>query len=179
MKTSLKLILLLIFTVNPLLSQNNSHKQAIVLEIGGKGLIYSLNYEYEILENINASIGISYLSLQESQTDKSSSLLSFPLGVTYKYPIAGENHYVEGGLGLMNLIISGDLVEYEGNTDYFLNPTLLLGYRYEPINEGWLFKVSFTPFLGTKSLTNSDGTSFQPLGSPFQMWGSLSVGYKL
>lgn len=159
-------------------AQNNIPKHAISFELGGRGLLYSINYEYQFADNFVATAGISFLHLMESEIDKSSELISYPVSVNYLLELS-EEHYAELGVGVMNLITTGDLVEYSGNTDYFLNPTLLLGYRYKPTDSRWHFKAMATPFFGTKSPTNDEGTSFQPLGAVFQIWGGLSVGYEL
>ncbi len=161
-----------------LFGQNNVNRHSISFELGGRGLIYSINYEYKFVDDFVVSAGISFFHLMESETDKSSELMSFPISIGYLLEL-GEGHYTEFGLGIMNLINTGDLVEYSGNTDYFMNPTVSVGYRYQPQDSRWIFKALATPFLGTKSPTNNEGTAFQPLGSVFQIWGGLSVGYSI
>lgn len=173
--------LVLIFILTSIVHVNakdNIPDHSVGLELGGKGLLYSLNYEYNFHENFVASIGYSFLNVSESDIDKSSIIMSFPISASYLLSL-NEEHRLEFGLALTNLITTGDLVEYEGNTDYFLNPNLIIGYRFYPIDSRWHFKAMLTPFLGTKSLTNSDGTSFQPFGSTFQIWGGLGVGFQL
>ncbi len=103
--------------------------------------------------------------------------MSIPLSISYLQNIYKQKHYFEVGLGTMDLITSGDLVEYKGVTDIFFNPYLIAGYRYRPIDKNWNFKLSFTPFYGTKSLTNPTDQGFRPFGSKFQAWGNLGVGY--
>lgn len=159
-------------------AQEFAPRQAVNIEIGGKGLLYSINYEYQFAENFMASAGISFLHISESEIDKSSNFWSFPISASYIYEFSG-GHCVEAGIGIMNLVVSGDLVEYAGSTDYFLNPTIIAAYRYQPVESKWRFRIAATPFVGTKSPTHSEGTAFQPLGAVFQIWGGLSIGYEL
>ena len=90
-----------------------------------------------------------------------------------------NQHGLEFGLGTMNLLTNGNLVEYKGTTDFFVNPNLVLAYRYRPQAGAWWIRAAFTPYYGTSSITNPEVTSFQAFGSRFQPWGGLGFGYNL
>jgi len=150
---------------------------ALTFEIGGGGLLYSLNYEHNIKQNFVARAGISFLQIKEKQTEKFLKVMSIPLSFSYLKNIYLDKHFLEVGVGIMDLMTSGDLVEYKGTTDIFLNPYLIAGYRYRPIAKEWNFILSFTPFYGTKSLTNPTEQSFQPFGKKLQIWGNIGVVY--
>ena len=175
MKTKINLFFALsIFTIS-LNAQELKH--AVTLEIGGGGLLYSINYEHNIKQNFVARAGISLLLIKEKQTEKTLNVISIPLSFSYLQNIYHDKHYLEIGIGTMNLITSGDLIEYKGVTDIFLNPYLIAGYRYRPIDKNWNFKLGFTPFYGTKSLTNPTEQGFKPFGRKIQLWGNIGIGY--
>jgi hypothetical protein len=175
-KSILILIIIGLFNVNALQAQQIA-PQAITLEIGGLGLSYSLNYEHRMGNHFVARAGISFLHIEERQTGKSNELLSFPVSLSYLKNIGESSHFAEFGIGTMNLLSTGNLVEYQGVTDFFLNPGLILGYRYLPSDSPWSLKASFTPFLGTESLTQPGEKAFSPFGSRLQPWGGIGIGY--
>ena len=155
-------------------------RSAVVLEIGGQGLSYSLNYEYSFSDHLKGRIGISFLNIKENETGKTGNLMSFPLSLSYvHYLDDNDQHGLEFGLGTMNLLTKGNLVEYKGTTDFFINPNLILAYRYRSQSGDWWLRTAFTPYYGTTSMINSEGNSFQAFGSQFQPWGGLSLGYTL
>lgn len=154
------------------------YKNAVVFELGGNGLAYSLNYERRFDQNVHTRVGFSAWKIIENQTDKSLTVMSFPVSFNYLNHLGGQKHYLESGLGVMNLVTTGDLVEFKGVTNYYLNPFVNLGYRYQPVNRRWTFRAGLSPFLGTKSVTNPTAQGFRPLGSRVQAWGYLGIGYR-
>jgi hypothetical protein len=174
----LLLLALLIISLRADAQDSTIHKNVVLLEIGGNGLAYSVNYERFINKNINTRAGLSFYNIIENQTDKSMIVMSFPISFNYLLSLGNQKHYIETGMGVMNLITSGDLVEYKGVTNYYLNPFLNLGYRYEPIKNRFLYRIGLSPFLGTTSLTNPTEQGFQPLGSKVQIWGHIGIGYR-
>ncbi len=175
----LVIIILLLIPFLEIKAQNTIPKHAIKLELGGKGLIYNLSYEYNVATNFILSGGVSFLNLKEKQTEKSMIVMSFPLSVSYLLYFKNPAHNIEFGVGTMNLLTSGDLVEYKSVTDLYINPLVIVGYRFYPVEKNWFLNVAFTPFYGTKSIINEEGYPFNILGSRFQMWGSIGIGYKL
>lgn len=168
-------MLLLCFNI----SMNAQEKNNLIYgELGGNGLFYSLNYERILYKNLRAKVGFSYLHIIEKGTNFNQDIISFPITASYLYPIGKKGHLFEGGLGVMFLISSGNIVEYGGSTDLFPNITSILAYRYEKPTSRFSFKVAFTPLYGMKSLTEDQGEPFNPLGKRFQIWGGIGVGYK-
>lgn len=161
-------------------AQDSSYcKNAAVFEIGGNGLTYSFNYERFVSKKFNARAGFSIFKIIENQTDKSMIVMSYPISFNYLINLSKQKHFIETGLGVMNLITSGDLVEYKGVTNYYLNPFLNFSYRFEPTKNRFLYRIGLSPFLGTTSLTNPTEQGFQPLGNKVQIWGHIGVGYKI
>lgn len=158
--------------------ETSSYKNAVVFDLGGNGLAYSINYERSLSSKINARAGFSFWRINENQTAKSLIVMSYPISFNYMINLSDERHFIETGLGIMNLLTSGDLVEYKGITNYYLNPFLNLGYRYKPAKNRFVYRAGLSPFLGTKSLTNPTEQGFQPLGSKIQIWGYIGIGYQ-
>lgn len=158
-------------------AQAQEDQNAVFFELGGNGLAYGFHYDRHIDYNIHGRAGFSIFRVIENQTEKSLLVMSFPLSFNYRYDLSQGKHFLEGGLGIMNLVTTGDLVEYQGITNYYLNPFINAGYLYKPPGQKWIYKAALTPFLGTKSVTNPTEQGFQPFGNAFQIWGTLGVGY--
>jgi len=176
MKLKFNIFFIILFFVVTLQAQKQ--KNSLGIELGGGGLAYSINYERHFSEKISLRLGFSFLSINERQTEKTLAVMSYPISVNYLINISGQKHFLETGIGAMNLITSGDLVEYKGVSDFFLNPFLKLGYRYSPTNNRWVYKIGLSPFLGTKSLTHPTAQGFQLFGSETQIWGYVGMGYR-
>ena len=173
----LVVLALFLFAFNVYAQESYNYKNAVIFELGGNGLVYSVNYERFLTKNINTRVGLSFWRIIENQTDKSMTVMSYPLSFNYLINMSGQKHFIEAGIGAMNLVTTGDLVEYKGVTNYYLNPFLNLGYRFRSTKNRLLYRVGLSPFLGTKSFTNPTEQSFQPLGSKIQFWGYLGIGY--
>ena len=174
------LIIILLFAAYQIgTGQTIIPKQAVTLEIGGKGLIYSVNYEHRVQKNIVISAGLSFTHIKEKQTNKSSDIISFPVSASYIFNLVNQKHYMEVGIGTMNLLTTGNLTAYGGATDFFMNPNLILGYRYYPSAKNWSIRASFNPVYGTRSFADPKRTPFKPLGNRIQPWGGIGFSYRL
>jgi len=176
MKLKLNILFIILFFVLTLQAQE--HKNSLGIELGGGGLAYSINYERHVSDKISSCLGFSFLNIVERQTEKTLTVMSYPISVNYLINLSRQKHFLETGIGAMNLITSGDLVEYKGVSNYFLNPFVNLGYRYAPTNNRWVYKIGLSPFLGTKSLTHPTAQGFMLLGNEIQIWGYVGMGYR-
>jgi hypothetical protein len=140
----------------------------IFLELGGNGLVYSINYERLIDEtDFSLRVGASYISIGASSggSTASASLMTFP--VLGNYYLGGKNHKLQLGAGLTFMQITvgagggkSGLVEASG---FVPAPTAVIGYRYIPARGGFAFSVGFTPFIipsGDKVVFPWAGISF-------------------
>ncbi len=165
------------------LSQSNKDslklpRHHVFLEIGGNGLLYSLNYEYRFAKAFVVRAGGAYLYLQEKTTEKNQHIASLPITVSYLLNLCQQQHYVEVGGGAMLFLSSGTISSYKATTDFFPNLTAIIGYRYQPIRKHWSCKVAFTPYYGMSSLINSQGEAFNLIGNRLQFWGGVGIGYQ-
>jgi hypothetical protein len=128
--------LLLIYPLGTLFAQDTIPKNIVYLEGGGVGILYSLNYERIISDNL--SIRIGYTSWAMPIYGGSDSFAGIPLLVNY---FQGEgNNKVEFGVGL----------EYANDSDY--RHTIIavgtVGYRYQPKDGGFHFRIVVVPIIG-------------------------------
>lgn len=145
-------------------------KNAIYLDLAGPGLIYSLNYDREIVPDLSARIGISYLAMGASAGDASAefSYLALPITVSY-LGLGSENNMFElgGGGVIMNfsgsgIIESDDAEVSAGASVTTLALTGLAGYRHQPADGGFVFRLGLSPMM--------------ILGAGFLPTGYLSLG---
>ena len=158
-------------------SSGREAKNAIYADLLGPGLFYSLNYDRVLTDDLSARIGFSYLSLGASASDgqgnsvsESFSYWAVPLTVSY-LGIGSENNMFEvGGGGVLMDVkgeglvdAKGENVDAEGNVDTMLfGLTALAGYRHQPADGGFVFRVGLSPVM--------------VFGSGFLPWGYLSLG---
>jgi hypothetical protein len=171
-----------IFSHNLIAQESEDKVQSVFLEIGGHGLIYSVNYQRQIKGNWNGGGGIDFLRVVENETDKHLNFWSIPLDIHHGWKSKNERHGFELGVGVQLLIGSGNTSSFRKRTDLFINPSLIAAYTYHT-KKNILFSASFTPSYGTKSITEKSGyfELYDPMvinGTTIHLWMGLGVGYK-
>lgn len=154
-----------------------SAQNVVFGEIGGNGVLYSVNYERLFGDSgFSARIGFSYMAISFGGTtidangrattvSASTSWVTVPLLANYY--VGGVRNKLHLGLGFTMLIVTANASEGAlfGSVSGFLPcPTAVLGYRYLPPDGGFAFSVGFTPFL------------FPSSNRPFLPWGGLGFG---
>lgn len=142
-------------------AQNNS-TQAIYFELLGAGGTYSFNYDMRFQDRpdgIGARIGVSYLAVDGN------SVFSIPVMLNY---LLGKNgNYFEIGLGATYISFNSDESADTGEVlfvdDSGVFGTMTFGYRLQPVDGGFLFRVGFAPIFGN--------------GNFIPYWPYLSFGY--
>jgi hypothetical protein len=103
-------------------------RQAVYFEAGGRGLIYSANYDRRFSTGnggFGASIGACAVPMFLG-----ASYIALPVSVYY---LAGvEDKHLELGVGITG--------------PFYAFGTATIGYRYQPA-KGMLFRIGFTPML--------------------------------
>jgi len=123
-------------------------------EIAGSGGLGSINYEHPVASNFNFPLrwraGISLAPI-----DKNNGVgVVIPLMI---HACIGKNsHQLDLGIG------QGITVTTKGS--FFALATVSMGYRYQPKNENWFYRVSYTPLI-------SYWVDFQ-----LQHWAGVSIG---
>ncbi|MHA6249345.1 hypothetical protein ACXYMU_15495 [Pontibacter sp. CAU 1760] len=149
------------------------HNKIIFVEALGNGIGLSANFDMRFQKGtqegfgFRAGLGGSYLgSANNDAENKAMGIVTLPLSVNY---LVGENRSAfEAGLGITPMYARMDvysptkprLADENGwGATGFLN----LGYRFQPLGNGFVFRANWTPAF------NSAG--FSP------SWFGLSVGY--
>jgi len=153
-------------------------KNAIYLDLLGPGLIYSINYDREIIPDLSARIGFSYLGYSVSASDGAGtsagakfSYFAIPLTVSY-LGLGSKSNCLElgGGAEILNMKGNGFVNADEGSASVgasrtFVALTALAGYRHQPEDGGFVFRIGLSPtaILGLVTVP----TGYLSLGAAF------------
>jgi hypothetical protein len=144
---------------------------ALYLELGGNGAVYSLNYERFVGRDVALRAGFGYVSLKGAKIDggtvtRDIGLLTIPVTASW-LGIGSGNHRLELGAGAVFADITGetssDGAEAFGS-DSGVVGTAIAGYRYVRPGGGFTFRAAFTPLFGEGG---------------FQPWAGVAFGYSL
>ncbi len=143
-------------------------RNAAYVELGGPGIFYSLNYERFFGDSWSVRWGLSGVSFVEDGT--SDAMTVFVVPITGQYLFFEGSHHLELGGGIHTGFVHSDLNEFD-ESELFGLITIVgsIGYRYQPIDGGLVFRATFSPMYW--------GERFDILGSAFQLWAGLSAGY--
>lgn len=162
--------------VTPAVSNEREAKNAIYLDLLGPGLLYSINYDRVLVDDLSARIGFSYFGVGASATDSTGtttasaefSYWAIPLTVSY-LGIGSDTHMLEvgGGGAIVNFSGSGLLESDDQEVGAGASVTTgaltaLVGYRRQPADGGFVFRVGLSPMMAFEG-------GFLP-------WGYLSLG---
>lgn len=156
MKNIIVLILLILFAT-PIFGQesqeSSTSKRSNVLfgEVGGSGLLFSINYERLLGNNLGARIGAG-----------SAGLMGLTIPVLLNYYI-GREKKLELGLGLIYTdYFSDNGGKYISNGKYLITGTI--AHKFQSEESGIVFRFAFTPV-------------FNPFKGKFLPYGGISAGY--
>lgn len=141
----------------PAHAQERTAVNSVFAEGLGPGLLYSLNYERTLENDFGLRVGVSYMSFSGSVSSGAGSLstasvgwVSVPVVASY-LGIASGNNVLELGLGGIFTHASGDATgggisaTGAGNV---LWGTAVIGYRRQPVNGGFMFRVGLSALAG-------------------------------
>ena len=134
------------------------HLNSIYLELLGSGGIYSINYDRLFTPNIGGRIGFSYLSTEQDFIIPELTMYIFPL--SFNYFVGNGSSKLEFGAGMTFITGDYDWLGSKGSGSVVV-ANLNIGYRYQPVDGGFLFRIGFTPVVTPNGL---------------QPWGELSIG---
>jgi hypothetical protein len=135
---------------------------AIYAELLGQGILYSINYDYLLANNLSLRAGFSSFSLPLLFFDGDVSFTGYPMSINYL--IGGENSKLEIGAGIMPGKLSHTGHDVFFGADPCWDETIVwgtgsLGYRYQQRDGGLLFRIGLTPFFYSGTATLSGGLS--------------------
>ncbi len=165
LKTKYLLFLFLFFFFQSKSQETFIPKHSIILEAGGIGGFGSLNYERLFISktkyHFSYRVGFSFFRFKDFERKFNPDLL-FPISIHFikKY----KNHSIVFGFGqTVSSIVkaSSDFSSKVRKTS--LNPSVILGYRFQRRNKPFSIQINYTPV-------------FQQ-GERFRHWGNLGFGY--
>lgn len=168
----------------PVSEYDRTANNSFFVEAGGPGLLYSLNYERAVENDFGVRIGFSYTSFSASASSGGSSgsasatFVTVPVIVSY-LGIGSGNNMLELGIGGTGIYASGAAsgtgIAASGSGMTAL-ATAIIGYRRQPVNGGFQFRVGIEALAG-KGLSlssNPDPNAFGVLP-----WMYMSFGFSL
>jgi hypothetical protein len=136
---------------------------AIYAELLGQGILYSINYDYLITENLSLRAGFSTWSIPAMFfIDGDLSFTGYPVLVNYL--VGNGDSRLEIGAGILpaKLSLTGHDAffgaELSGDTTIVMGTGSLV-YRYQQRDGGLVFRVGLTPFYYSGRATLSGGLS--------------------
>jgi hypothetical protein len=137
-------------------------KNAFYLELFGNGGYYSINYERNFHPNIYCRIGFATFQTSELfDRSVTGRITTVPIIVGF---LTGQNkHHFEIGGGLL----FGNKKE-GSESNPICDIISFLGYRYQPLSKGFLFRIGLTPFVSLNETNYPDS---------FLISAGLSLGY--
>lgn len=159
---------LLLFMVTGAFSQR---RKTVFVEALGNGLTVSGNFDLRLKANQNDGLGLragigggSLDGTDEQGNSASVGIITFPLAVNYL--VGKKRSAFESGIGITPIYVSAsgtiDDNDFSGK-GLTLSGFLNLGYRYQPLNNGFMGHIKWTPAI------NSSG--FSP------SWFGVGIGY--
>ncbi len=141
-------------------------RNSIYAEAGGSSIGGTFDYERMVVRTLAVRLGFGYLPLSGTKSNGTvvhASITSAPLTLSW-FPFSASDSAssdrLEIGIGLGYADLSrnlGPFKEFNG-----IGYSAIIGYRYEPVEGGFLFRIAFTPIL---------------LGGNFQPYGGISFGW--
>ncbi len=146
----------------PVASDNQDFRRAIFIELLGSSPLLSLNYDMRLKRHHNDGLGFragfGLGSLVESDYIKTPRYFSIPIGVNYI--VGPKTHGFEAGIGYTaQFLTSTPSDAWKPRSLARLN----LGYRLQPLNDGFLFRSYWSPNFSKKEF--------------FPGWAGVSFGY--
>ena len=157
------LMTLLLVLVTAAASAQQPPRNAAYLEIGGNGVLPTVNYERRFTDHWAGRIGFSVITSQEADEEDDDVTYAFPVMANFiSHP--ASNHHFEAGGGL--LFVVGDEQEFapggDDEDEQISNVALtaLAGYRYQRPGRGFVFRAGLTPFFVDGDFAPFAGISF-------------------
>ena len=148
--------------------ETHTSRSSFYLELGGNGIIYSINYDHMLTEKGRFSTH-GRIGLSGWPQNGHSMIYAIPLEVNEL--IGGGKHHFEMGFGFTTFIAKTYYDPAKGNEEEFITEfvpmiTERVGYRFQKADGGFLFRIG---------LVLHNLLSFRQLFP----WGGISIGYTL
>jgi hypothetical protein len=148
--TSAKWYIWLAVILLPCLCKAQDSKNVVYVEVLGPGILYSVNYERVITDNVTARIGASIFSY--SYYSGESSVVVLPMMANYLWGSGSSKLELGAGADVM---VSRE--KHYGDMEPIVSPRITsdsnillvgaLGYRYQPSDGGFHFRIVASPIV--------------------------------
>ena len=147
----------------------------------GAGGVYSINYERLVLNDLGIHVGFSYFSVSVTASgggttsSASGSFIAIPITASY-LGVSSGNHALElgGGITIWNVSGTASGSGWAGAANGFIPiGTAIVGYRYQPRDGGFNFRVGASPLFGKGLGLNANN----PSAFGVLPWGYISLGW--
>jgi hypothetical protein len=166
------MFVLLALACPPLFTQPAVEKQSskaylrncIYFELLGTGILYSVNYEHRFAEHVSVRMGFTKYSIPIFPVPETNvNVLGFPVLLSY---LAGSGgHYFEMGAGALIFNMGLNFFALEGvDQKKSVLGAGVIGYRYQPMKGGFLFRITLTPLTRFSRTVILGGLSLGILG---------------
>ena len=161
-----KIFYVILFTLSFINTQaqnvpKNAYSSVLFGELGGPGFM-SINYDARFNKSND---GLGYRIGLGGFGGVGLSVLTVPLGVNYLASKDNRNYFETGaGFTYAAASLSSDSCFVDGKNSINVFGHLNLGYRLQPINGGFVFRVAINPLISS--------------GGLFPFYGGVSFGYK-
>lgn len=143
-------------------SYNTPKQNSVSLELLGRGVFYSLNYEHKLSNNGNHLQGVRLKAGAGVRNVHGDMITSVPVSISNLFSMSNRD-YLElgvGGTALFGMNEDTEITALGITTPYSAHA--VAGYRYVPdVNRGLYVKANFTPIYAGR----------------FIMYGGLGGGY--
>ncbi len=127
-------------------------KNAWFLEAAGNGGIISGNYERFLFQNVGLRVGLGTVYMGFTAPIMID-FCTVPIMIDFYF---GDDNKIELGFGIVYSAGEDlDGREFEG-----VNGTATIGYRYQPVNGGSIFRIGLTPYFSGDGIQFWLGISF-------------------
>jgi hypothetical protein len=132
-------------------------RNAFYIELLGNGLLYSINYDRLLTDQISGRVGLMVIGAASDSS--AAAVIAAPIMANYLFG-RGNSHF-ETGIGVT--LMSGAVdnvgeIDDEGFSGAV--GTATLGYRYQRPGGGFVFRAGLTPFFGRGGILPWFGLSF-------------------
>lgn len=153
---TLVMALMLAFTYEANAAEASSRPHAVSVELLGRGLLYSINYDYLINDDIALGAGFSHQSYSAGNSD--ATVMIVPVYANYYFTPGNHRWFATAGANVVHA--SGRVDSEEKVSGSGIGGVLGGGYEYRG-DSGFLFRAA--PYL--------------MVGKTAGVWAGVSLGY--
>ncbi len=157
-------IYIIFFLLSTTFAYAQNSKDAIYMELGGTGLIYSLNYDRLLMQEeklaISVNLGVSYIPNFFPNSDFAH-IYGNSLG--FSTLVGSSRHFAEIGFNASYWYMK----DIDDDVYWLTFLPIRLGYRYQKKEGGLFFKTSFMPIVPIYQ--DADASLLYPLTPHFAL----------